>query len=88
MPDSFPPVPTRGAWGCNPHKPFALVMTNTWLNDAAPKQLFKEKELQLMMFEKRMEFKQQDGRKKNKVTFSSSYYCWNLLPRQIIMSTF
>jgi hypothetical protein len=35
-------------------------MTNTWLNDAAPKQLFKDKELQLLMFDKRMEFIQQE----------------------------
>lgn len=62
------------------NKPFALLMTNTWLNDSAPKQLFYEKELQLMMFDKRIEF---SGEKK--ITFSSSYYCWNLLPKQIIM---
>ena len=37
-------------------KPFALIMTNTWLNDSAPKQLFKEKDLQLLMFDKRMKF--------------------------------
>jgi hypothetical protein len=37
-------------------KPFALLMTNTWLNDAAPKQLWKDKELQLLMFEKRVHF--------------------------------
>ena len=30
------------------NKPFALIMTNTWLNDSAPKQLFKEKELQFL----------------------------------------
>ena len=70
------------------NKPFALIMSNTWLNDSAPKKLFKEKDLQLMMFEKRMEFIQRDDRPKNKVTFSSSYYCWNFLPKQIIMSTF
>ena len=61
-------------------KPFALLMTNTWLNDSAPKQLFKEKDLQLLMFDKRIEYWQ--GKK---ITFSSSYYCWNLLPKQIIM---
>ena len=65
------------------NKPFALIMSNTWLNDSAPKKLFREKDLQLLMFEKRMEFIQKDGRTKNKVTFSSSYYCWNLLPKQI-----
>lgn len=66
-------------------KPFALIMTNTWLNDAAPKQLFKDKELQLLMFDKRMKFISPDWRDNNKITFSSSYYCWNFLPKQIIM---
>ena len=67
------------------NKPFALIMTNTWLNDSAPKQLFKEKDLQLLMFDKRMKFINPDGRPNNKITFSSSYYCWNFLPKQIIM---
>jgi hypothetical protein len=66
-------------------KPFALVMTNTWLNDSAPKQLFKQRDLQLLMFDKRMRFESPDGRENNKITFSSSYYCWNFLPKQIIM---
>ena len=61
-------------------KPFALLMTNTWLNDSAPKQLFKDKDLQLLMFEQRIQFNNQ-----RKITFSSSYYCYNLLPKQIIM---
>lgn len=66
-------------------KPFAFIMTNTWLNDSAPKQLFKDKDLQLLMFDKRMKFISPDGRPNNKITFSSSYYCWNFLPKQIIM---
>ena len=32
-----------------------------------------------------MEFNQSDGKVNNKITFSSSYYCWNFLPKQIIM---
>jgi len=67
------------------NKPFALIMTNTWLNDSAPKQLFMERDLQLLMFDKRMKFSNPDGRENNKITFSSSYYCWNFLPKQIIM---
>lgn len=63
-------------------KPFALLMSNTWLNDAAPKQLFHEKDLQLLMFDKRIQYNND-----NKITFSSSYYCWNFLPKQIIMRT-
>lgn len=70
------------------NKPFALIMNNTWLNDSAPKQLFKDKELQLLMFEKRMKFVKSDGTIENKITFSSSYYCWNFLPKQIIMEDF
>lgn len=66
------------------NKPFALLMSNTWLNDAAPKQLFKDKDLQLLMFDKRIKFIN-NGRVENKITFSSSYYCWNFLPKQIIM---
>jgi len=65
-------------------KPFALIMTNTWLNDSAPKKLFKEHDLQLLMFDKRMKFKNH-GVVNNKITFSSSYYCYNFLPKQIIM---
>jgi hypothetical protein len=67
------------------NKPFALIMTNTWLNDSAPKQLFEDKDLQLLMFDKRMRFTNPDGRLNDKITFSSSYYCWNFLPKQIIM---
>ena len=67
------------------NKPFALIMTNTWLNDSAPKQLFKDKDLQLLMFDKRMKFLSPDGRDNDKITFSSSYYCYNFLPKQIIM---
>ena len=67
------------------NKPFALIMTNTWLNDSAPKQLFKDKDLQLLMFDKRMKFVSPDGSDNDKITFSSRYYCWNFLPKQIIM---
>ena len=37
------------------------------------------------MFDKRMKFNSPDGRSNDKITFSSSYYCWNFLPKQIIM---
>lgn len=66
------------------NKPFALIMANTWLNDSAPKQLFMEKDLQLLMFDKRMKF-ENNGVVNNKITFSSSYWCYKMLPKQIIM---
>lgn len=68
------------------NKPFALIMTNTWLNDSAPKQLFKNRDLQLLMFDRRIKYINQEGEiMNNNITFSSSYYCWNVLPKQIIM---
>lgn len=66
------------------NKPFALLMSNTWLNDSAPKQLFAKKQLQLLMFDKRMKFIN-NGKIQNKITFSSSYYCYDLLPKDLIM---
>lgn len=68
------------------NKPFALIMSLTWMNDSAPKQLFKDKDLQLLMFEERMKF-MNNGKIDNKITFSSAYYCWNFLPKQIIMDS-
>jgi hypothetical protein len=67
-------------------KPFALLMTNTWLNDKYSKWVFKEanKDMQLLMFDKRIHF-EQNGEIKKKTTFSSSYYCYNFLPKQIIL---
>ena len=41
--------------------------------------------LQLLMFRNRIKFLN-NGIVNNKITFSSSFYCWNLLPKQIIIS--
>jgi len=67
------------------NKPFALLMTLTWLNDSAPKQLFRDNELQLLMFDKRIKFNNPYNNINNKITFSSAYYCYKFLPKQIIM---
>lgn len=64
------------------NKPFAILMTLDWLRDAAPKRLFREKDLQLLMFEERVQYKNSD---KDCIDFSSAYYCYNFLPKQIIM---
>lgn len=63
-------------------KPFALLMTNTWLNDAAPVRLFLERQLQLLMFDKRIEYLTKY--KAKRITFGSSYYCCDFLPRDLI----
>lgn len=67
------------------NKPFALLMSNTWLNDSAPKVLFMEKDLQLLMFRNRIKFLN-NGKVNNKITFSSSFFCWNFLPKQIVIT--
>jgi hypothetical protein len=68
-------------------KPFALLMSLTWLNDAAPKDLFMQKDLQLFMFRNRVKYLKQDGTQiDNKITFASAFYCWNFLPKQIVIS--
>ena len=67
-------------------KPFALLMTNAWLNDKYSKWVFKEsnREMQLLMFDKRIHF-EQNGETKKKTTFSSSYFCSDFLYKQIIL---
>jgi len=68
-------------------KPFALIMTNAWLNDRYSKQVFidAKRQMQLLMFDKRMKFTNLDGRPNNKITFSSSYYCCDFLPKDLIL---
>jgi hypothetical protein len=65
-------------------KPFALLMTVTWLNDSGPAQLFKGKDLQLLMFDKRIHYENRNTNN-GSPTFSSAYFCWSFLPKQIII---
>ena len=67
------------------NKPFALLMTMTFMNEAAPVQLFENRGLQLLLFDKRIEFVQPNAKQRGKITFNSSYYCWNFLPNDIVM---
>lgn len=66
-------------------KPFALMFSCTWLNDAAPKQIFIDsgKQMQLLLFDKRIKFLN-NGTVQNKITFSTGYMCCNFLPKDII----
>lgn len=67
------------------NKPFALIMALPWLNDKAPVRLFRDKDLQLLLFEERMTFKNQP---EGKINFSSAYFCRAFLPQQIIIRDF
>ena len=68
------------------NKPFCLLMTLTWLNDRAPKLLFRNIKMQLLMFEDRMDFKNQSQAKP--INFSSAYYCRDFLTNQIEIRDF
>lgn len=68
------------------NKPFALIMTNAWLNDSYSKKVFMEadRQMQLLLFDKRIKFANPYGKENNKITFSSSYYCCDFLPNDLI----
>jgi len=65
------------------NKPFALLMSATWLNDSAPAKLFSNINLQLLLFNKRIHFLNNGETNKN-TTFASIYFCSNFLDKQII----
>lgn len=67
-------------------KPFALLMAMTWLNDYAPYKVFGEYEadLQLLTFDKRTHFINQEGESMGRPSFGSAYFCRDFLPKQII----
>lgn len=68
-------------------KPMALLMTNAWLNDKYSKWVFWEAErnMELLMFDKRIHFINPNGSVEKKTTFSSSYYCSDFLPKDIVL---
>lgn len=67
-------------------KPFALLMTMTWLNDGTVANTFKNHDLQLLSFNKRIHYKINNQISKN-TTFLSAYFCINFLHKQIIFKT-
>lgn len=68
------------------NKPFCLLMTLDWIRDATPKKLFRvrNKDLQLLMFDERMQF---DNCENGKIPFSSAYYCYDFLPKNTILKS-
>ena len=67
------------------NKPFALLMTVAWLNDSAPAKIFKDSGLQLLSFDSRMTFKNQEQKK---INYLSAYYCYKFLPKDLIFRSF
>lgn len=68
------------------NKPFALIMDVRLLNDSSPMQLFKENGLELLLFDERMEFKNQ--RKDKQIPFACGYFCKDFLPEKLIIRDF
>ena len=60
-------------------KPFALLLSNLWLHSRAPCRFLKEQEMQILLFDKRINYAE-----KNAVYFGSSYFCHKVLPKQIV----
>jgi hypothetical protein len=66
-------------------KPFALLMTATWLNDSALNHIFSnERPFQILKPDKRIEYIRQNGYYASSPTFLSLYYCYNFLPQSIM----
>lgn len=67
------------------NKPFALLNSVLWLNDTTPTKIFKNKNLELLLFVERMTFKNQ---MQKGINFKSVYYCHDFLPNQIEIRDF
>ena len=67
------------------NKPFLLLMPATWFNDSALSKLFGDgSDMQVLFFNKRIKFTNEEGVVQNKITFASCFIGRGVLPRQII----
>ena len=64
----------------NFNKPFALLLPLTWLNDRTPYNLFSKEGLELMLFDRRVKFKNCG----NQPSFGVGYYCRGILPEKFV----
>ncbi len=73
----------------NFNKPFALLMTLTCFNDKYPAWSFHEqqKDLELLKFDKRIEFLNQEANVHKKVTFQSAYFCYDFLKKGLVFES-
>lgn len=61
------------------NKPFALVTTMSWLNDGGLYTLFKDKQMQLLMPDKRSKFFNDKGCIGKSPSFKAGYVCYDFL---------
>lgn len=64
-------------------KPFALLLPMTWLNDRAPWEIFSKNGLEIMLFDRRIKFKNCG----NQPSFGCGYYCRGILPEKIVFES-
>lgn len=67
------------------NKPFAIVMDVRLLNDPAPMRTFKECGLELLLFDARIQFRNQTDKA---INFACGYFCKNFLPEKLIIRDF
>lgn len=65
----------------NFNKPFALIMSNSILNDPAPMRLFKKSNIELLLFTDRMVFSNQKQIKR--IPYACGYFCHGILPEKL-----
>lgn len=67
------------------NKPFALLMRVDYLNDGVASKTFRENDIQLLSFDKRMQFK---NKPKGNISYMCGYFCRYFLRRDLIFSDF
>jgi hypothetical protein len=68
-------------------KPFALLLPLFALEQQERHALYREHGLQLLLFNRRIEYEPEDGSEKHgDIPFSSAWFCWNLLPSDLVFA--
>ena len=67
------------------NKPFALLLPITALEGVARGKMYREHSIELLVLDRRVNFLQHMGLKeKGGNWFNSSWFCWKILPKQLI----
>ena len=64
------------------NKPFALLLPLTSLEGINRGKMYRENGIELLVFDRRCNFIYDNAKKSN--WFNTSWFCWNLLPQQLI----
>lgn len=69
-------------------KPFAVLLPHSSIADGGIYTIFdnKDKSLELLLFDRRMEFVRPNRKSKSSISFKAIYYCHNILPEKLILA--